>query len=449
MSSPLAIGAVSAVLRNLLDNAMIEAGAAAGGPITVTAVAPDTIDLEDANAGPRLNLFLHQVTPNAGWRNAALPSRDAAGDRTRNAPLALDLHYLLTAYGRMDFEAEILLGYAMHVLHERPVLDRDSIRDALSSGPLDVTILPAAFQALTQSDLADQMEAIKITLAVLGTDEMSKLWSAIQTHYRPTAAYQVSVVLIEGTRPARTALPVLSRGKVDPATQRDAGVVVVPGLFPPTPTLLRIESGNALHTARLGDTITVTGTRLAGTATRVRLQHRLRDTPLELPVVPNVSGTSFTLTLPNDAAAQTNVPAGTWQVSLVLKPSGEPDEHESNAIPLQISAAPAFVASGAPLNLPAPSLLRQTAQNRVRVTLASRPKVRPEQTASLMLGGMQAVANHRTAIGDPLVFDFPITLPAGQQFARLRVDGVDSELVIVPVNSAPVFDPAQRLSVPA
>ena len=35
-----------------------------------------------------------------------------------------------TAYGVDDFQAEILLGYAMHLLHERPVLDRAAIRRA-------------------------------------------------------------------------------------------------------------------------------------------------------------------------------------------------------------------------------------------------------------------------------------------------------------------------------
>ena len=35
MSSPLAIGAVSAVLRNLLDNGLIDAGAAMGSTVTV------------------------------------------------------------------------------------------------------------------------------------------------------------------------------------------------------------------------------------------------------------------------------------------------------------------------------------------------------------------------------------------------------------------------------
>src|SRR5262249_34444936 len=88
MSSPLAIGAVSAVLRNLLDDGLIEAGAAMGSTVNVTAVAPDTINLENPEEPPRLNLFLHQVTPNSGWRNRGLPSRSAtSGERLTNAPL--------------------------------------------------------------------------------------------------------------------------------------------------------------------------------------------------------------------------------------------------------------------------------------------------------------------------------------------------------------------------
>ena len=49
-----------------------------------------------------LNFFLYQVTPNLGWRNADLPSRENGGSRTTYPPLALDLHYLLTAYGSQD-----------------------------------------------------------------------------------------------------------------------------------------------------------------------------------------------------------------------------------------------------------------------------------------------------------------------------------------------------------
>ncbi|MGZ8323641.1 MAG: Pvc16 family protein, partial [Rhodoplanes sp.] len=68
-----------------------------------------------------------------------MPSRSGTGgERLTNAPLALDLHYVMIAYGRADFQAEILLGYGMHLLHERPVLDRAAIRRALNPTPIEV-----------------------------------------------------------------------------------------------------------------------------------------------------------------------------------------------------------------------------------------------------------------------------------------------------------------------
>ena len=94
MSSPLAIGAVSAVLRNLLDNGLIEQVALGttreDGPCT----APDTIKLDNPDDPPQLNVFLYQATPNAALRNQSLPSRAPNGTRLTNPPLALDLHYL-------------------------------------------------------------------------------------------------------------------------------------------------------------------------------------------------------------------------------------------------------------------------------------------------------------------------------------------------------------------
>ena len=61
--------------------------------------------------------------PTPAGATSGLPSRDASGRlRLTNAPLALDLHYLLSAYSGGDLHAEILLGYAMQLLHEMPVL---------------------------------------------------------------------------------------------------------------------------------------------------------------------------------------------------------------------------------------------------------------------------------------------------------------------------------------
>lgn len=446
MSSPLAIGAVSAVLRNLLDNGIVEQ-VALGTTVSVTATAPDTIKLESPDDPPQLNIFLHQVTPNSGWRNRDLPSRSAKGERQTNQALALDLHYLITAYGRSDFQAEILLGYAMHLLHERPILDRAAIRRALDPSPLDVSMLPPTFQALAASDLADQVETIKITPAVMPTDEMSKLWSAIQSHYRPSAAYQVSVVLIDAKRPAGNPLPVLSRGAVDPVTQRDRGVVVNADTLPPLPTLLTAAPPANQTVARLGETITVTGVRLAGTGAVALLAHRLVATPIEIPVTPNVSGTELNLTLPNDGPAQSAFVPGLWQLSLRLTPTGEVNPRETNGIGLLLAADP-VIAADATLGLPAASAVRGGAPPQVTVTMRSRPQVQPGQRATLALDSTTSEAAPRAAAGDPLVFVFPNSVPAGNRWVRLRVDSVDSPLVLRS-GPSPVFDPSQQLAVPA
>lgn len=446
MSSPLAIAAVSAVLRNLLDNGLVDVSGLLG-PVAVSAVAPDRVDVDEAGFAPRLNLFLYLALPNAAWRNRELPSRSAAGERVSNAPLALDLHYLVTAYGSSDFQAEILLGYAMHLLHERPVLDRASIRRALDPSPLDVSMLPPAFQALAASDLADQIEAVRITPVALGTDEMSKLWSAAQSHYRPSAAYQVSVVLIEGTRPARSPLPVLTRGPADAATGRDRGVVVQPDLLPPGPTLLSASPPDRQSAARAGDAIALTGVRLEGTGVRARLRHRLLDAPLEVAATVETGGAGAGFTLPGGAAAQTGLPAGLMQLSLVLTPPGELFERETNALPLLVAPDPVITADAA-LGLAAIDIQRLAGPARVAVRLFSRPQVRPEQAAVLALGTSTAVAARRTAAADALDFEFPGTLAAGAQWLRLRVDGVDS-LLVDKSTAPPSFDPAYQVTVPA
>src|SRR6185503_15922813 len=104
------------------------------------------------------------------------------------------LYYLLTAYSddEDDTNAHRLLGEAMGVLHDHPLLGAAEIRNATS---------PIA--DLSDSDLHEQIERVRINLQPLTFEDMSKLWTTFQTHYRVSAAYQVSVVLIESTRRPR------------------------------------------------------------------------------------------------------------------------------------------------------------------------------------------------------------------------------------------------------
>ena len=255
MSSALAIAAVTAALKDLLNEGLLNHDLSVVGSFSVTALPPDRITVGNQEPN-QLNLFLYQVTPNPGWRNQDLPARDSAGRRVSSPPLALDLHYLLTAYGAEDFNAEILLGYAMHLLHETPLLTRQQLRTVLGGiSPLDGSILPGPFGNLSALDLADQVEMIKVSPVFLGSDDLSKMWTAMQARYRLTMAYMVSVVLIQSDAGARVAPPVLKRGK------DDTGPVAIAS---PLPTLssVRPAASEQLPAMRLGDDLLITGTNL-------------------------------------------------------------------------------------------------------------------------------------------------------------------------------------------
>jgi hypothetical protein len=437
VSGPLAIGAVSAVLRNLLDNGIVDAAAPIGA-VNVTAVAPDRIDLEDASLPPTLNLFLYRVSHNPGWRNQGVPTRDAAGRRTSAPPLALDLHYLLTAYAAEDFHAEILLGYAMHLLHERPVLDRSAIHRALDPSPLGTPILPPAFQSLAASDLANQLEAVTISPEPMDSEELSRLWAAFQTHYRPSTAYLVSTVLIETPAPARDALPVLSLGPVDPGTGRDRGVLVTPGLQLPFPTVESVAPPARQPATRLGETVRIRGHHLAGTGVTVQLEHRLLTEPHVLALPDHDDPTGLDVTLPSGAAAATAWPAGVYTVRVTLVPPDETEPRTSNVVAMLL--APTF-------DLTASSIVRDAGTGAVRADLALSPVLRPEQDARLAVGGVTAPADRRTDPTSTPRFELG-PVPAGPQWMRLTVDGVDS-LLIDRSDDPPVFDPSHEVVVPA
>ena len=213
MSNALAIASVSAVLKDMLNNGVVDHDlSTVVGNVTVSALPPDRILGNGLPETTRLNIFMYQATPNTAWRNTGLPARDTAGLRTNNPPLGLDLHYLLTAYGESEFHSEILLGYGMQILHENPILTRDAIKLALAPvSPVTGAILPPPLDKLIASELADQVEQVRITPQAMTGDEMSRLWTAIQSNYRPTAAYVASVVLIESKRSTRPALPVKNR----------------------------------------------------------------------------------------------------------------------------------------------------------------------------------------------------------------------------------------------
>ena len=426
MSNALAIASVTAVIRELVRDAFVDHGLPVLlGSADVTALAPDRIALGDTG-DIGLNVYLYGTTPNVGWRNAGLPSRNGNGDRLTNAPLALDLHYLLTAYGREELQAEVLLGYAMQRLHEVPVLERDTIRALLA----DASILSGR---LADSALADQVELVKLAPAQLSTEEISKLWSGFQASYRPTAAYVASVVLLEADAPTQTPLPVLTRGPRDAVTGEERGVVAVAGLIPPFPTLAATSLPDARLAAHLGDAIGLAGHHLDGSAHSVVLSHTRLDG--EHTVAPDaVAPSEVAVTIPSSAPAAW--PAGLYGVRIMLTRDGR--EVSTNTLPLML--APVMDVGGITVTL-APGPDGPTAMIEVPVE----PHVWPAQEASLVVGSREVRAESRTAVADALTFVME-DAETGTFPIRLRVGGAESALVDRAV-SPPTFDPSQQLTI--
>jgi hypothetical protein len=414
MSTALAIAGVTAVLRDLLNDGLINNNVSTvlGSAITVSALPPDRIFPATGSEPTQLNLFLHQVTPNSGWRNKRLPACDSSGkNRTGNPPLALDLHYLLSAYGAHDLHAEILLGYAMQLLHETPVLSRSAIKTALNPSPPLGTGLPTELQALANCGLADQVEQIKITPEYLNTEEMSKLWTAVQSHYRPSAAYVATAVLIESTLPSRATLPVLSRGPVDPVSGRDLGAVVEPSLLAPLPTIQTVVPRSLQPAATVGGVVDINGHHLDGTDGAVLLTSQRLQITHEV-AVDSSAPVSVSFTVPD-------LPVGFYQLMLRVIRPGESTPRMSNQLALVI---------GPEITTPFPINVARDNTGTATITLDFRPEARPGHQVSLLLGTREILPDSITVATSTL--SFVITdAPAGEHLLRLRIDSVESPII--------------------
>ncbi|MGW2742275.1 Pvc16 family protein [Streptomyces sp. NPDC001450] len=170
---------------------------------------------------PTISVFLYQVTPNTSQRNNDLPTRAPDGRLVRRAAAALDLQYLITAYGdETELVGQRLIGSVVRTLHEIPVL------------PKDVIELAGEKPYLAGSDLAEAAQRVRFTPSVMDIDETSKLWGMLyQTPYALSVVYQASLVFIDGRETPVPAKPV-ERPEVRVLPFGAPGAPVPPGAEP-------------------------------------------------------------------------------------------------------------------------------------------------------------------------------------------------------------------------
>jgi hypothetical protein len=406
VSDAFAVNAVTTTLTQLLSAQL--GSVLSGGQVTSR---PPDKARDASNLTNQLNVFLYGVSINGALRNQDMPGVRAG--ETATPPLALDLHYLITAYGRDDDGTDpvshILLGHAMRVLHDNAVLAR---ADLQSAQPL--------------SDVFQQIERIKLTPQALSVEEVYKLWTIFQTQYRISTAYQASVVLIESQKPVRTPPPVLQRGA------GDRGIKSFPGTTSSLPVLNALQLPLGRVGAQLGDTLSLLGTGLTG-ASGARLSHTRLALNTALPLAPGATDSSAGIVVSDDPSLWA---AGIYSVVLEVKRPGESFTRSTNALALALiptlrSVSPASAASAATLTF----------------TLTVKPAVLPLQRVSVLFGDTEFVLGELSAPATTLTVDVPAPAP-GQYLVRVRVDGLDSSPVVLSGTPAiPQFAASQLVTI--
>lgn len=186
MSNYLAIATVTATFRELIAQAIQRVPQLSAGPRVLTGrpKAP-----EPGFVG--VNLYLYQVVANGALRNKALPTRNQAGQFIDKPQTALNLDYLLTFYGKgQQQEPERLMGKLIAAIAEKPILTPDLITETINAAGNDSYLL--------ESNLAQQIELVRLTPVYLNLEELSKLWTVFaQVTHDLSFAYQASVVLVD------------------------------------------------------------------------------------------------------------------------------------------------------------------------------------------------------------------------------------------------------------
>ncbi|HTQ89278.1 MAG TPA: DUF4255 domain-containing protein [Streptosporangiaceae bacterium] len=399
MSNSLAIAAVTSTVRYVLDRALQAPHAGQVGGAAVTTLHPSALGTDDLVTSAGINVFCFLATPNHAWNLNDLPTRRSDGSLAARPVAAVDLHYLVTCYGDdATLEPQRLLGRVVVALKTTAMLTRDVVAAALDLYADDPD---TAF--LAESDLAAEVELVKLSPTPLSLEEMSKLWGVLDSPYLLSQTYLATVVLVTAEAQPSLALPVLRR---------------VIGVSPYTPPRIEeVQPQPAGSAAATGASLLVTGSGLLPSGDGAAL---VAVGPAELVPEPDARADAVRVVL-NDM-----VPAGLHAVSIrhraAAGPAGSPPSRimaTSNAVPLLLRPEVSAVSTGAStvtLTL-APPL---QAGQRVGVQLS-----RLDDAGSDAPGVVSLVLPPVTAPSASVPFPRG-DVPPGTWLVRVQVDGVDN-----------------------
>lgn len=177
MANVFAIHSVGNSIATCLRNAYLEQGKTVTLPeCDFQSVASGELTSSFGDGGTRITLLLYRVTVNEHARM----QRRAGADGGSAAPLNLDLHYLMTAWAGNALDEQVTMAWAMREMHEAPVLDASSL--APDGG-------------------WSRDEVVQIIPAELSTEDLMRIWDALDPPYRLSVSYVARVVRLDAAKP--------------------------------------------------------------------------------------------------------------------------------------------------------------------------------------------------------------------------------------------------------
>ncbi len=187
MASYQAIGAISQAICRLLKNASPQPEFA-GAQFEVLQAAD--FQSSPPKIADGVAVYLYRVGMNGSRRTQ--PARIMPDGTRRRPPVPVDLHYLLTFWGRTAEKQQYLLGWCLRALHETPTL-------------------PAVLlnQFMPESGKFLPNEQVELACEPMSLQDMSYLWDGMRSIL--AVAFAARMVLIDSEIPLGEYPPVQTR----------------------------------------------------------------------------------------------------------------------------------------------------------------------------------------------------------------------------------------------
>lgn len=181
MSSYMVVAGVSEALRRVLWEELendLEVGQLFSSEQDIVFKNPTETARDTSN---RLSLWLYQITENEHVKNQPMTRANGA-DSLQHAPLALNLHYLITPFANVSNgasasrdEDHMVLGKLMQVFYDNSIILLRDVTNGVA-------------------------EELRIIFKRLSLEELTRIWEALREPYRLSICYRVQVTRIDSMR---------------------------------------------------------------------------------------------------------------------------------------------------------------------------------------------------------------------------------------------------------